>query len=686
MKYCVLDLETSSRDSYKRVGNPLDPYNEITIVAIKESYSSFPRVVYRNGKDLGRKTSHIDFIKEFDVIVGHNIKFDLLYLWENTHLQSFIRRGGKIWDTMLAEWLLQGQTRLFLEKFNLNAVSGLYGGTQKDSYVSDCFEAGIMTKNIPDQERVIEYAKNDVLNTEKVFINQYKKAKKYGQLSLIKSYNNHLLAVCEIEFNGMRVDRNKALSMKVEQEALLFDLDRNIKEIVLSSNLWNIPLQFNISSNQHISCILFGGNQPIIVDEPTGIFYKTGSRVGQEKTKKIKKFVPVASFGMLTLEEWRGKTSGIYSVKDDTLKKLLTRKGISKLQQKFIELLLEYREVAKRVSTYFENEGRGNLALLHPDNCLHGEYISIVTPTGRLACSNPNMQNIPESIKPMFVPRTTDSIFMEFDYSQLEVRVQAYLAQSQKMIEDIEGGLDFHRLRLSYALDTTYEDVINVKDYDYKRKTIAKPISFQKAYGAHSTTISNRTGIPLETVGKVFEKENLRYPEIEEYYEGLVRELSLNRQVTTSLQPIKNKVSGGIEYRESEALAIGFIKTITGKVHWFEEKAVLTDRGVWRWFNMPDIQNYPVQGLANDLFILAVYEVYKYLLTLPKDTAIIVNEIHDSILIECKESKKELVKSEICTIMSNVDKKFESVYGIKWNVPLKVDVKEMRFWGEKVYV
>ncbi len=235
----------------------------------------------------------------------------------------------------------------------------------------------------------------------------------------------------------------------------------------------------------------------------------------------------------------------------------------------------------------------------------------------------------------------------------------------------------------NYSFDKkeiSYEDVIDVPEYSKKRKEIAKPISFQKAYGASPQFVSDTTGIPLETVEKVFNKEDEEYPEIKTFYNSIASILSNNRKITNDLQPIRNKETGVGYFLEGERQGYGIYTSMTKKKYVFKERAVKTKRGdVWRYWYMPEVQNYPVQGLAADIVSMQVGELFKYLLT-NRDKCVLINEVHDSVIIDCKKEYKDLIVSKVGAIMSSVGENLEKYFGLKFNVPIKVDVKTGKSW------
>ncbi len=678
MNYAVLDLEVSADSTYGRFCNPLDKTNTITSLAMRTGGKTFTKYSERGiDRDLPMKLSN------YELIVGQNLKFDLLYLWENQSLREFVTNGGQIWDTMIAEYLLRGQQGMAhggksRGSLSLDALSVQYGGQLKDSKISDMYKAGLKSNQIP-KDMLLEYNAADVENTEIVFRGQYRKAKKLGMLPLIERYMVHALACMEIEYNGMYVDREIAQKAQSSLELRLQDLKESLLQVV--NKTWPQEMEFSVDSAQHWSAYMFGGTLKYTTKEDTGTVFKSGPKTGEVRYKNIENEIDIVG-PFLPPVEARGKREGVFSVSEDTITTLQRTH-----KHEVFDLLLEYRGVFKLLSTYYLNtDSKGNqkgvLTKVNEKGTLHSEFSLVRTETGRLASSNPNAQNFPAEILDMFTSRFRDEgCIIEIDFSQLEVVIQAYLTQCPQMIRDIKKGFDFHRLRLSYALGCSYEAVIDVKDYSTKRKEIAKPISFQKAYGAMPQTVANRTGLDVNMIQQVFDKEDERYPEIKAFYEDVQREIQNSRQLIDAPLVIRDRIHNSTFTKFGENQATGKYKSWTGKIYTFQENAVKTKRGdIWRYWSMPDIQNYPVQGTAADLVATQVGKVFKYLYQNPD--CLLVNEIHDSIVLDCKLKNKDLIIEALVPILESVDESFKEYFGIGFNVPVKVDVKVGKSWKD----
>ena len=633
----VLDLETSGRTTYKRFCNPLDSRHRITAVASKIQDDG--AVVEYNPVS---KTTSISFQRLFvdpetiGCVVGQNLKFDLLWFWEQ-FISTYLHTGQHIWDTLTVEYLLTGQRDT---PRDLNTLALKYGGNIKDDRVGIMFKSGLLAYEIP-PDLLLPYAEEDVVNTEIVLQGQLKVARKLSMIPLIKTYMLHYAAVIEMEHNGLYIDREKLLQLKSIYETKVAELTAQAQQLAGDEN-------FNPNSNQQLSQILFNKVTSVDVKVLENLFEHS------EKKDLIKTILDLRT---------AAKILKTYIYTEDFYLRDNKKKGIKKGDMK---------------ST------TGLLPLIMPDGCVHSEFKTSYTHTGRLASSNPNVQNLPPEILEVFTSRHDDGVIVECDYSQLEVVVQAFLTQSTKMISDIKNGIDFHCKRLSYAeqlpYDTVVANVATSEEWKLKRKA-AKQVSFQKAYGAHPKKIALSTGLPLEMVERIFHEEDMDYPEIKIFYERVLEEVTRTRTPLPELIKIRNKDTGAYLTKAGENAAYGTFTNINGKIYTFYEKAVLTKRGVYRYFSLPDIQNYPIQGLAADIVAMQVGELFRFAIQ-HRDKFRLINEVHDSILLDVKKEHLDFTLDKVRAILENIEGNFLKHFKIHFNVPIKVDIHFGQTWRD----
>lgn len=694
--FLTLDLETYCTKSFKRFGNALDKNNYIVAVAYKYMHEDAQVDYCREGITADAAFKNID-LSRVHTIIAQNARFDLLYLWSSETLQEWLRQGGKIFDTLQVEYLIRGQQVSGFKRgkktgrMDLDSLVLKYGGTFKDKEVKNVFADGGTVLDIPAQQ-LIDYAKEDVVNTELVAFKQMKVIHARGMTAISDVYNDHLLATVEMEYNGMYINKDVANKHRETVEQKIEQINADIDACIKDAEIWPHNLtEFNVGSALQLSTLLFGGNLDVkqrvemLDDEGNAVVFKSGKNKGAVRTRIQMSTVMIPGLNEKFKEEWRTDKGG-RGVGVDVLQELLqvTENEITK---RFVSLLLERRKLDKILATYlYKRRGKtesGLLPLIHDDGCVHSEYQTVETETGRLSSRNPNLQNVPPFVIDMFDSRFKNGVICELDFSQLEIVVQAFVTQCDNMLEDIEKGIDFHCLRLSYAENADYDDVVKLCDADsnwkLKRKN-AKVISFQKSYGAHTSKIAVSTGLDEAVIKRVFELEDERYPEINGFYKSIVEEL--DKTSIRSGGPLEVRVNGKYVYHKSLKQYVGKWQSITGKIYTFQKKAVETKQGrLFEYWNMPNIMNYPIQGTAADIVAMQMARVFRFMIK-HRDKGLMVNEIHDSCILDLKEEHAEKIAAHVQKIMKDVAGSFKTRFGITFNAPIEVDYVIGKNWKE----
>ena len=376
----VIDLETSIKNrGAEAVGgmkaSPFHPDNKAVW---------FGSLSIR-GKNAVTASTTIIPAYTLEYIVGHNIKFDLLYLKREEEWDEWLKTG-LVWDTMIVEYLLSGQQAKFA---SLDKLSEKYGGELKDSRIKEYWDNNVDTEDIPEDE-IVPYLEGDLKNTEIVFLKQYEKAKNLGMLPLITSQMEALLAITEMEYNGMRVDMEKLYNMRQEVKR---DYD-NSREVLIEAMEKVFIRDPNPDSNDHMSLFFFGGVQKVKEDRPCydddgkPIVYKTGKRKGQVKHKKVEVSVSVGR-QITPSKDWESKKRGFWKTNNEVLTYIADNLSASTAGD-WAKKVLEYRELSKDLTTYYD--GLAKHWWPH-DGCIHGQLNQCQTDTGRLSSSKPNMQN-----------------------------------------------------------------------------------------------------------------------------------------------------------------------------------------------------------------------------------------------------------------------------------------------------
>ena len=379
----IFDVETTISNK----GNPFDQTNKLCYAGFKTGnkthlfdveYSDNPCDVHAIQDILGNSV----------LLVGFNIKFDLH--WIKKYGLDF--SNCRVWDCQLVHFILTGQRETYP---SLNSVAAFYGlGNKLDVVASEYWDKGIDTSLIP-KDILEEYLVGDLTLTEQVYLCQMQELEQRPHLKrLVSLHNQDLLVLQEMEYNGLLFDYAKS-------EELANETDKDIEEIDGLLSSFVSCSEFNYNSNDHLSCLLYGGSITLRRQEECGVF-KTGERKGQTKYKWVEYDVEFPRL-IKPLKGSELVKEGYYSTDEQTLRSL----SGSKKAKEIIELLLKRAELAKRVSTYY----RGLLKLQDTMNWkkgyIHGQLNQCVARTGRLSSSRPNLQNFDKGIKILFYSRFT---------------------------------------------------------------------------------------------------------------------------------------------------------------------------------------------------------------------------------------------------------------------------------------
>jgi len=406
MKPIVFDAETNilNKTIGKMKASPFHPDNDIVLGCFYDSergeYSYISSLITITSISWDREVVK-DIFSEYDMLVGHNIKFDLLYLRKNYNelYLDWLKRGGVVWDTQIVEYLLSGQTHTYPK---LDNVSVKYGGELKDDKMKEYWDAGIDTADIPMVE-LLPYLQGDVHNTDLVFQAQQELVMNDDMIPLVTAQMDALLALVEMEYNGIEFDTERAVT---EGEAIKAEAD-----IIEDRLTWlmiellpdEVAAEITPASSVQLSAILFGGEvkceKRVALLDPSGdpIKFKSGLKKGEIRTKKEEWASPI--LGMVPTKLSSQGKSGRWSTDDGTIKKVVNHYKGSTLRvsgtthskiKELVDTLLKWRKLTKDYQTYYV----GLLSLVFPDGKIHPNYNQCATATGRLSSSSPNAQNM----------------------------------------------------------------------------------------------------------------------------------------------------------------------------------------------------------------------------------------------------------------------------------------------------
>ncbi|MDE7198686.1 MAG: DNA polymerase I, partial [Lachnospiraceae bacterium] len=295
------------------------------------------------------------------------------------------------------------------------------------------------------------------------------------------------------------------------------------------------------------------------------------------------------------------KTKTGYSTAADVLEKLAPDYPI-------VSDILEYRGLMKLKSTYAE----GLSACIAKDGRIHSTFNQTITATGRISSTEPNLQNIPmrmelgRRIRKVFVPME-DYVFMDADYSQIELRILAHMSDDKQLIEAYRMDEDIHRITASKVFHTPFEEVT-----DLQRRN-AKAVNFGIVYGISSFGLSQDLSISKKEAAEYIEQYFETYPGVKRFLDQMV----------------------------AQAKEEGYVTTMYGRRRPIPELS--SDNFMQRSFGERVAMNSPIQGTAADIMKIAMIRVWEKLHSEQLKSRLIL-QVHDELLIETYTGEEEQVR------------------------------------------
>ena len=409
-----------------------------------------------------------------------------------------------------------------------------------------------------------------------------KKLEEINSLKLFENIEMPLIKVlAEMQYEGIYVDKQELVSFGVK-------LKEDIE--VIKQEIYKLAgEEFNINSTLQLGNILF------------------------EKLK-----LPVYK-----------KTKKGYSTDVDILEKL-------KPEHPIIEKILEYRGFMKLNSTYIE----GLIVYINEyTHKIHSYFHQTITATGRISSTEPNLQNIPtraeqgKQIKKAFKAQE-GNIFIDADYSQIELRILAHISNDTNMREAFLNEEDIHKQVASKVFNVPIEEVTK------EQRTAAKAVNFGIVYGISGFGLAEQLGISRKKAEQYIEQYLEKYKGVKEFMDRIVE----------------------------KAKEQGYVETLFHRRRYIPELS--SNNYMVRQFGARAAMNTPIQGTAADIMKIAMIEVNKKLEE-EKLNAKLILQIHDELLIECKIEEKEEVKKILKESMENA---------VKLSIPLEVEVSEADNW------
>ncbi len=518
-----------------------------------------------------------DIFEDKDVLkCSYKQKEEFIILWDKG-----IEAKNLMFDIAIAGYILNSN----INKYTIEYLSNEYINFDIAEYLSNTEETGT--------EQITLFDNSEELKEDKTYIYAYtiyklynvltQKMEEAGSIDLFNKIEMPLTEVlASMQYEGIYIDKQELLDFGKELQEKIDILTQEIYELTGE--------EFNINSTKQLGEILF------------------------EKLK-------------LTAKK---KTKTGYSTDVDVLEKI-------KYEHPVIEKILEYRQLQKLNSTYVE----GLIPYIDETGRIHSKFHQTVTTTGRISSTDPNLQNIPtrmelgRKLRKVFEPEQ-GYIFVDADYSQIELRVLAHISEDKNMIEAFCNNEDIHAQAASKVFNIPLEEVTK------EERTKAKAVNFGIVYGISEFGLGEQLGVPRKKAKEYIEQYLDKYNGIKEFMTNIVEET-------------KEK---------------GYVETLYHRRRYVPE--LKSNNYMVRQFGGRVAMNTPIQGTAADIMKIAMINVYNKLKENNLESKLIV-QVHDEILVETLESEREQVKQIVKEEMENV---------IKLKVPLLAEVEEGYNWYE----
>ena len=495
-----------------------------------------------------------------------------------------IKRGiqvrGVVFDTFIAAYLLHPTSKTY----DLAELEEIFLETKELMPLEDLLGKGKSRKNwlgLTEEERIAQLGRRSTVTLD-LYSTMKEKLEAEKMTSLFYDIEMPLIEVLfDMECEGIKVDPVGLKAYGMELESLLDNLVQKIYDLAGE--------EFNINSPKQLAAILFEKlNIPAVKKTKTG--YSTAAEV----LETLQKEYPI------------------------------------------VALILEYRQYAKLKSTYVE----GLLNVLTQDNKIHSTFNQTITATGRLSSTEPNLQNIPvkfemgKKIRQLFIPSSEEYVFLDGDYSQIELRVLAHMSHDTTLIEAFRQNMDIHTLTASQVFHVPFDEVTSLQ------RSNAKAVNFGIVYGISAFALSEDLKISQKEAQSYINGYFEKYPLIKSYLEEIV----------------------------DFAMRNGYVETLYHRKREIPE--ILASNYNMREFGKRVAMNTPIQGTSADIIKIAMIRVHQKLKALQLKSKLILT-VHDELLINTHRSEVEIVKKLL---------KEEMEQAASLSVPLVVDVHEGENW------
>ena len=411
-----------------------------------------------------------------------------------------------------------------------------------------------------------------------------------------------------------------ALLRETNQERIFFDIEMPLASVLCDMELLGFMIRKDAISQYGVLL------DQLAEELENRIYFHAGKSFNINSPKQLGEIL----FDVLMLPAEK-KTKTGYSTNAEVLEKL-------KKYHPIIEDILEYRQVTKLKSTYVD----GLLKLADDEGRIHTTFKQTGTATGRLSSAEPNLQNIPirtelgREFRKFFIPASPDRVLIDADYSQIELRLLAAIADDEAMRSAFLSGFDIHTDTASRVFGVDKENVT----IELRKK--AKAINFGIMYGMGDFSLAEDLHISRAMAKSYIESYLNSYPDIDRYLTNIIK----------------------------EAYEQGYVTTVLGRRRHIPELA--ESNKMRKKFGERVAMNSPIQGTAADIMKLAMIRVHKRLSESNLDAKLIL-QVHDELILDAHKD---------CAEQALVILKEEMENAVSLSVPLEVEAHMGKTWFE----
>ena len=440
-----------------------------------------------------------------------------------------------------------------------------------------------------------------------------------------------------------QVDINNAKNYAAEDADVTLQLFNHLKKLLQEEE--KLPFIYNEIEIPAMKALIDIERNGVLIDEK--ILHQQSHAIGEKLIQLEKKAFDLAGqpfnlsspkqlqeilFEKLGIKPIKKTPKGAPSTGEEVLQELAENYPLPKI-------ILEHRGLAKLKSTYTDKLPR---MINTKTGRVHTSYNQAVAITGRLASSDPNLQNIPirtedgRRVREAFVANTKNKI-LSADYSQIELRIMAHLSGDEGLIAAFRNNEDIHKATASDIFSCGLQDVTQ------EQRRYAKVINFGLIYGMGVYGLAKNLNIERSAAQSYIEKYFSKYPKVRNYMEDA----------------------------KSFAKQYGYVETLFGRRLWTPE--INGSNGMRRAAAERAAINGPMQGTAADLIKLAMIKIHDWILQNKNLKGLMIMQVHDELVFEVPEEEIVIFKKTIKDLMENV---------AKLNVPLIVDIGEGNNWEQ----